>query len=289
MSPTHSPIMQPTSELDVAAGDDGGNIDDKTHIGAVVGAVVLLLCVLIALGTVVVTRQRRKRKQGQRQSNTMELQGGWAGESTTDGPESPSPPYLDVSPDDLNYYARVSLFELTETNIDCALGFLTELKDGEVSVDKSSAARDSRTAARGKRRSRNGSDSQPNPTYTSRHGALATVNAAMDKDLLSFSDAMASVTPAYMEVMPDAAPGALETYGGLIGAVSDPLDYTPVRSKVASSTAGVTPRRLDEMPDRQRSMANARLSRSHLSMSATYEERKPRLTTNAWGHVEQGF
>ena len=253
----------------------------------------MLMLFFLAVGTAFVLRQRRNRKLGQR-TNTMNIQGGWAGESTTDGPETVNP-YLLVSPDDVNNYASVSPPPLlTETIIDHALSFLTELKDDEARIDRGSAARDLLNAARGKRRSRKGSDSQPDATYVLRQEALAlaTVNAAMDKDLLSFSDAMAGVTPAYLDVMPDVTPGAQETYGGLIGAVSDPIDCitAPARSTAARSSAGPTLRRLDEMPERQqRSMKNPPPSRPHSSMNAACEERKPRLTTNAWGHVEQGF
>ena len=285
--------MQPSNTLDSVAGDDGGNVDDKGNVGSIV-IVVLLLLFFLAVGTafVKVLRQRRKRKQGKR-TNTMHLQEGWAGESTTDGPETVNP-YLMVSPDDVNNYVSVSPPVLTETSIDHALGFLTELKDDEARIDRGSAARDSLNAARGKRRSRKGPDSQPDATSMSRQEALAlaTVNAAMDKDLLSFSDAMAGVTPAYMDVMPDVTPGAQEIYGGLIGAVSDPIDCitTPTLSRTARSSAGPTLRRLDEMPERQqRPMTNPPSSRPHSSMTAACEERKPRLTTNAWGHVEQVF
>ena len=92
-------------------------------------------------------------------------------------------------------------------------------------------------------------------------------------DLLAqLKDDEAGVT--YMDVTPGVTPGAQEIYRGLIGAVSDPTDCI-------SSSAGPTLRRLDEMPERQK--------RPHSSMTAACEERKPRLTTNAWGHVEQGF
>ena len=88
-------------------------------------------------------------------------------------------------------------------------------------------------------------------------------------DLLAqLKDDEAGVT--YMDVTPGVTPGAQEIYRGLIGAVSDPTDCI-------SSSAGPTLRRLDEMPERQK--------RPHSSMTAACEERKPRLTTNAWGHV----